>query len=137
MKWQLAKWWALVNTAGALITVAAVEMNYSWHVERHDFRPHPPGYAISLLAQLLALTALGLLQVAVCFPLIALNHSRRRGFQIATGVALGVVTAFFIPIVGALFIYVLAVAAFFTLFPSGIVFGTIAGLWRWRSLNAR
>jgi Na+/H+ antiporter NhaA len=135
MNWQLARWWAVVNAAGALITMVGVEMNYAWHVQRHEFYPRPPGYAAAFLIQLFALTALGLLQVAVCCPLIALNLSRRRAFQLMLGVTVGIVSALFIPILGMFIISYLAVAAFLTLLPSGVVFGTMVGISRWRSVN--
>jgi|SRR5579864_309381 len=135
MNWQLVRWWAAVNAAGALITMIGVEMNYAWHVRRHEFYPRPPGYAAAFLIQLLALTALGLLQVAVCCPLIVLNRSRRRTFQLMLGVTLGIVSALLIPVLGMFIISYLAVAAFLTLFPSGVVFGTMVGISRWRSVN--
>lgn len=119
MNWQLAKWWALVNTAGALITVVAVDAASSV-------------YAAKLPLQVVTLVAMGLLQVVVCCPLVALNGSRKKAFHVTLGVALGAVTSLLIPILGMFVIYVIALAAVCTLFPSGIVFGTMAGISRWR-----
>ena len=112
-----------------------VEVNYSWHVQRHEFYPRPAGYAAMFLLQLLALGVLGLLQVALCCAVIALNRSRRKVLQVMLGVAVGIVSALLIPVLGMFIISYLAVAAFFSLFPSGILFGTIGGISRWRSLN--
>jgi len=51
------------------------------------------------------------------------------------GVTLGIVSALLIPVLGMFIISYLAVAAFLTLFPSGVVFGTMVGISRWRSVN--
>jgi hypothetical protein len=121
----LAGWWTAINTAGVALSFAA---------EGFVYYARPNGGS-GLFFNLIVLISMGVLQVIVCCCLVSLNGSRNKTLQITLGLISGVLTAFLIPILGMLVIYVTALLAVLTLLPSGIIFGWLLGLSRWRSLR--
>ena len=143
LNWRRARWWSVINVAGMLITMISAEIEYASHVPR-EYNSRPDGYASVFLFQLFVLILMGLLQVAACCCLTALNSSRKKAFQVALAIFWGVLTALLIPILGSIIMYLTAVIfrlfnnyltawlAIFTLFGSGIIFGWLLGLSQWR-----
>jgi hypothetical protein len=127
--------WIVVNAAGAVFTLIAAEIQYQSHVPR-EFNPRPNGYAFAFLFQLIALVLMGFLQPALCSTVAALNSSRNKVLQVGSAIASGIVTGIMIPLFGTFVLYITALLALFTLLPSGIIFGAMLGMRRWRATSA-
>ena len=128
MNWRLARWWFAVNSFGALVALAIMEIDYQSHVRRHEYYQHPPRYALAYLFWLAGLILVGAMDaIGVCW-LDSLMRIRNRVLHVTVTVAIALVMAIVLPIAAAAAFGLEMVLAIYILLPTGIGFGAMLGM---------